>query len=269
MSISKLIIHKQTYFIFCRQNRDVVCKQVSKILENFNWSLDSLNPEVVIIIGGDGSFIDAFHHFEKQGKTPYYLFFNAGYLGFFSTASVDNMKEILSGLVTNKLVIQKVDALEVETNRKKFYAINELKIMSLMKTCLWNVTIKTNKAILHEELTATGIVFATTLGSNGLVRTLGASVIIPTLDIIQYSKIAPVHNKTSTPILGSIVISGDSTILVELLKKEETFSYIDNNIDVGKNIKKYIIKLVKNKLSLLTLEDENFFFQKMKKAYNF
>ena len=74
------------YTIITRPDEDSLQleKKLHKILETHDHILDSSNPEIVFVIGGDGTFIYAVHHYLNQLENVYFYGIHTGTLGFYS-----------------------------------------------------------------------------------------------------------------------------------------------------------------------------------------
>jgi NAD+ kinase len=58
--------------------------QFHLLAAKYNMTMDEVHPEVVLSIGGDGTFLQAFHRFEPElGETVAYVGIHTGRLGFF------------------------------------------------------------------------------------------------------------------------------------------------------------------------------------------
>ena len=64
-------------------------KKVEQFLLSKGMTLDNNNPEVVISIGGDGTFLRAIHHFSQIDENILYVGINYGTLGFYSQYQKD------------------------------------------------------------------------------------------------------------------------------------------------------------------------------------
>ena len=75
--------------------------ELIKKISSYGHSFDNENPEVVFVIGGDGSFLKAVHKYLDKLDSISFVCFKKGKLGFFSNFLMEEIDEVLSNVSKN------------------------------------------------------------------------------------------------------------------------------------------------------------------------
>jgi NAD+ kinase len=216
----------------------------------------SPNTELVIVLGGDGTFLAAVKQVLKE-EIPL-LGINFGRLGFLSELADLEMKEIAYKIKNQEYKIEKRSTLEafIPDLNLRLYALNEI---SLNRSHHHNLLF-TNLFIgdtLIQSFRSDGIIVCTPTGSTAYALSAGGAVMDPNIKALQIVPIAA-HSLASR----AQVIADDQTII---LKNADNFSYFlhaDGQSPIKMNprsevvIKKspYLLKLIR-----LSHKDLNFY----------
>lgn len=173
------------------------------------FSEDILDPEFVFCVGGDGTFLKAVHTYITKLERITFVGIHTGSLGFFSDFHEVDIEAILALIKKDEINSKdyRLVKAEIVQNRKKhvFYAVNEIRIENVHHTLVLNVEL--NGETL-ETYRGNGILVATQLGSSGYNKSLGGALINRDLDLLEYTKIAPIANSVYHPLVNPLIISG-------------------------------------------------------------
>lgn len=246
---------------FCKKENVDVTNVMSYIKENFEYLIDDINPDIVICLGGDGTFLDAVN---KYGNTPIYIPINLGTLGFYSSWGNNNLENLVNDV--NCANILKAHTLEVELCGegicKKYYSLNEITIINHVHTQILDVMIN---GFNLENFRGTGICISTPTGSTAYNKSLGGSIISTHKKLYQLAHIATINNVIYRSVENSIIL--DET--EELTFKgnfENSIVTIDRNNYELKNIDEVKVRLSNESISILVPENNNFY-ARVKKAF--
>ena len=96
------------FAIFTKSDKDV-SKEVEQLLakcKKYNFTEDENNPDLVFVLGGDGTFLKAVHHYLDKLETIKFIGFKLGSLGFFYDFSKEDIAEVVKNIAkgeqTNK-----------------------------------------------------------------------------------------------------------------------------------------------------------------------
>src|SRR5699024_2341942 len=88
-------------------------------------------PDLVISIGGDGTFLEAFHRYVDQLETTAFIGMHTGHLVFYADWVPSELEQLIQTIVNTPLRIVEYPLLEVvirekdEVKEERFLALNE------------------------------------------------------------------------------------------------------------------------------------------------
>ena len=119
---------------FCVVNKEISNLKITKEevineIISLGYQLDDKNPEIVITLGGDGTFLKAFHQYNKQ--KPLFIGINEGNLGFLCEFSINELNEVYEILKKHDFsLIKEINLLKLEGLKETYFALNEFRIES-------------------------------------------------------------------------------------------------------------------------------------------
>ena len=226
----------------------------SFILKNIKNN-KSINPNLIIVIGGDGFMLKTLKNNKKSSKLFYGI--NSGNYGFLMNKF--SQKNTIKNLSKAKMI--SISPLEMKVKNKqnlikKFIAINEVSILRQSRQAA-SISISNGKKTIIKKLISDGVLVSTPAGSTAY----NLSVYGPILSL--HSKklsISPISAFRPRRWKGKI-ISDRSTIFIKNLNpKKRPISAVADNIEV-RNAKSILIK-TNNKIKFNLLYDSNRSLQK-------
>lgn len=206
------------------------------LLINKQFEVDPINYELVIVLGGDGLFLQALKEFAF--KDVKLILINNGNLGFFAhDLNLQELSLSKSNFTTYPLLSMQID------NSNEYFCFNEFLLTTKNNPLSFNVALNNN---YWYTFTGSGFVVSTKNGSTGLNRTLNGPLIYSD-DLYIYQEFLPVKSIKTRSLNQSLVLSKDEemnfTINVDYLP--ELFLKIDG-ITQKFNSKNIKIKLHKS-----------------------
>ncbi len=172
-----------------------IASKVSQIVTSIGLIIDDDNPEAVIVIGGDGTFLRAIHKYIDSLEYVSFLGINTGTLGFFCEFGTEEVEIALEGLKHNKLKTSKNHLLGADIITQdgvtNIYAVNEIRIENPFHTLTSNVYINDEE---FETFRGNGLVVSSALGSSAYNKSLHGAVVDPRLETLQLVEIASITN---------------------------------------------------------------------------
>ena len=231
-----------------KENADIV----KQIFISKGFIIDDNNPEVVISIGGDGTFLRSIHHFHKVNEGILYVGVNYGTLGFFSQYQKDEIDQLIEDLLKKNYITNDYRLLE---GKAKFednevvdiYSLNEIRLENPFHTLISDVYINGE---LLERFRGNGLIVATSVGSSAYNKSLGGALVDPALPILELTEIAPIENNIYHSLGSSLVLKEDSKILLKGDFLQSVVGYDHLNIDKT-NLKELEISLSKKKVRVI------------------
>ncbi len=214
--------------------------------------------ELVVVFGGDGTFLSASQQVNKN-NIPI-LGFNLGGLGFLTEFTVNEIFPIMEKVIEGDYEIEEremVLASVVKSGRKpeEYHILNELVINNgaVSRIIDLAIFIDGNKITTFK---ADGVIFATPTGSTAYSLSAGGPIAYPTLPVILITPICP-HILTNRP----LVVSNNMEIKVKVLTEDQN-AYVtldgQKTLTLGMN-DEVILKKSRSKVKLIKSPFRDYF----------
>lgn len=220
----------------------------NELTENFNF---------LISIGGDGTILRA-ATLVREKNIPI-VGVNAGRLGFLATVQDDKIETFLPKLFTNDFSISNrtLLSLKCEPSNEDLkdinFALNEITVSRKDTTSMITIETYLNEEYLNSYW-ADGLIIATPTGSTGYSLSCGGPVLMPEVNSLVVTPIAP-HNLTARP----LVIPDDVEISLKISGREEQFLVsLDSRITSVTNETILIIKKSPFQIKMIEFHEEGF-----------
>ena len=185
---------------------------LEKKIVDYGFELVNENPDVVIYIGGDGSFLRAIHHYVHLLDQVSFVGLCKGHLGFFYSYQNDEIDQLLSDLDSCNYSEASYRLIEAQVDQENLYAVNEIRIESPFHTLISDVFV--NDEYL-ETFRGNGLVVCSSIGSSAYNKSLGGAVISPNLEALELSEIAPINNRVYKSLHSSMVFNDKTKITLK------------------------------------------------------
>jgi len=184
-----------------------------KIIGPFKKSIEksglkySENPDLVISLGGDGTFLRAERKFPGMPK----LLVRDSKIC--EKCDIDSFEdEVLKKIKNGKYKIKESIKLEAKLNNEKirnFYAMNEFSIRNRYQTNAIRFLVEVNKRSIAEEIIGDGIVVSAPFGSTGYFNSITGQ---------KFKKGIGIGFNNPTKKLKNLVISENSKVRIRLVR---------------------------------------------------
>src|SRR5690625_984644 len=91
---------------------------IYQYLINFDLTYDEEKPDLVITVGGDGTFLDAFHRYVDRLKTTAFIGIHTGHLGFYADWVPNEVEKLIIEIAKTPFQIVEYPLLEVIIRNK-------------------------------------------------------------------------------------------------------------------------------------------------------
>ena len=213
---------------------------------------------MAIVLGGDGSIIDATHRL--LGYNIPIIGINFGHLGFMAEleiGEIEPISKLLAGdyYTDRRMMLDATVCSESGEENASFTVLNDLVFSNgpIPRLVKFDVICD---GVKIESCRADGIIVATPTGSTAYSLSAGGPVLDPTLDCICITPICP-HSLDSRP----IIVRGDST--VEILPRFNPDASVYLSADGQKNIRilendRVVIKRSTHTTEIVRMKDRAF-----------
>ncbi len=213
--------------------------------------------DLLVSFGGDGTILRAVTFIKDMGIPIVGV--NTGRLGFLSTFRKEEVRTLVKEFVAGNFIIKERSLVEVHTDYDipEFgdmrFALNEVAISRKDTTSM--ITVETY--LDDEYLTsywADGLIIATPTGSTGYSLSCGGPVIVPGVQALAITPIAP-HNLNARP----LVISDDTVIRMKVSGREDQHLVsLDSRIATLENGREIVVKKAPFQIKMIEYTSESF-----------
>ena len=221
-----------------------------------NSGLDS-SFDMLISFGGDGTILRAITYIWDLDIPIVGV--NTGRLGFLSTFRKEEVRKVIQEFVAGHYIIQERSLVEVHSdyNIPEFgdmrFALNEVTVSRKDTTSMITVETYLNDEYLTSYW-ADGLIIATPTGSTGYSLSCGGPVIVPGVQALAITPIAP-HNLNARP----LVISDDTVIRMRVSGREDHHLVsLDSRIATLKNGREILVKKAPFTIKMIEYTSESF-----------
>lgn len=213
--------------------------------------------DLLISFGGDGTFLDTATMI-KDSQIPI-LGINAGRLGFLANITQDDIDQAVLAISTkqfkidNRTLLQLNNSMEL-LNKPCQFALNEITLIKKDSSSMLKIHAEINDRFLNTYW-ADGLIVATPTGSTAYSLSCGGPILTPGSDNFVITPVSP-HNLNLRP----LVVSDNENITLKAESREGQFLLtMDSQSFTVDNNKTVQLKKAEFTLSLIELEDQNFF----------
>jgi NAD+ kinase len=208
------------------KNNDVKREMLRQQLKQ-NGFTTSRNGDLLIVIGGDGTFLSAIR--KRFEENPVFVGFNTGNLGFLSEFDIDKVDEFIKVLKRDDYWIQEFPVYEVRLKEPKHeiveYFVNDL-VIERRGTRILHMGVHVGEKEVC-SISGDGLVLSTSLGSTGYGMSLGGAIAMDCGPLLQLNSIAPVQSRAYQSLSNTLLFKDDSTFTVfPNYKKQRPFRIV-------------------------------------------
>lgn len=225
--------------------------QLEQKLIDRHITIDNVNPDIVITIGGDGTLLSAFHYYQEQLETIRFLGVHTGHLGFYTDWRADELDDLVISLQSDNGQAVSYPLLDIsvtyhdEKQARHYLALNEATLKRIGMTMGADVYIGGE---LFERFRGDGLCVSTPTGSTAYNKSLGGAVIHPSLDVIQLTEIGSLNNLVYRTISSPMIVPANDWITIVPNQASDFFMTVDQENIYGKQIEQIMFKVSKRKI---------------------
>ena len=251
------------YAFYIRKNRDnaeILKERIKGFLDD-SFVEDVDNPDLVICVGGDGTFLEAVHKYIDLIDKVTFIPFMTGHVGYYIDFLPEDAPSIKQ-IVKDTTQIINIPLIEAEIDNRKYYAVNEFSLGQFAHASAYDIYVDDK---LLESYYGSGILLSTTYGSPAYNRSVGGPIVDDELNAIILSKIAPITSRHYTSIAAPIVLSDKKTITLEYKSRHHQTLTADNRVYQFDNLPIMKVKKSQRTVKLYT-KDKYDYLTRVRKA---
>ena len=204
--------------VFTSPNRNDIDfkKTVITSLKENGFIIDDKNPDVVIHLGGDGTFLRSVHNYIDKLDTIKFVGLCIGTLGFFYDYQRDDLQALIEDLKTENYNVSSHRILETKIDYEKksetIYGVNEIRIENPFHTLICDVSI--NGEYL-ETFRGNGLLACSSLGSSAYNKSLGGALLPHDMDLLELTEIVSIQNNAFNSVGSPLILDADTHVLLK------------------------------------------------------
>lgn len=202
------------YAIFKKSDKDVsaALNELLKECNEHGFTLDEENPEIVFVLGGDGTFLKAVHHYIDRLDRIKFAGIRCGTLGYFYNYSPDDAF-FLAEMIAKKVYSEESHKLvECDLGDRIIYAVNEIRFENPFHSLVCSVSVNGKEL---EKFHGNGLLVCSELGSTAYNKSLGGAVIYRDLNVLQLTEISTIQNNIYRSLGSSLILPNDAILTFE------------------------------------------------------
>jgi NAD+ kinase len=237
-------------------------EEIERLLEENGFDIVEDNPDLIIVIGGDGTMLSAIRKY-KELQVPY-VGVNTGTLGFLPSIPPNNVGLLIDIIQTEDYFLQSYPLLAVKCRSIHGeeivnHAFNEV-LIKHVDPRLMEAKIYINSKPFN-YFTGDGLIVSTPIGTTGYAIWAGGAAIQSELSCFQITPMNANDNSINSPLKNSLVMSGDTKLDIEIIKgKSRAVTVACDGRNVSDEfIEEIHVKISKMSVKILRWGDYNYF----------
>lgn len=225
-----------------------------RLLYNNLRIIDDNNADLVISVGGDGTFLKTLKE-TNFNATPLYVGILCGHLGFLQEINAEEIDDFIDNLKRANYKIEKMSvlrtAIQTQNGIDQFYSLNEAVIREKdLKALHINLLIDGS---LVEKFFGDGLAVSTSTGSTAHNLSFGGSIVHPELDVLQITHIAPINSSSYRSLNNSIIVPAKTKVCMIPAEgySSDVLITTDGDTKMVRNVEKIDIHLNSKQIKIL------------------
>ncbi|MBP1969052.1 NAD+ kinase [Virgibacillus natechei] len=224
---------------------------MKQYLTEFDLEYDKEEPDLVISVGGDGTFLEAFHRYHHRLELTAFIGVHTGHLGFYADWTPDEVEKLIIEIAKTPFQVVEYPLLEVIIRPRsggkedRFLALNETMIKTTEGSVVFDVKIKGEH---FETFRGDGLCISTPSGSTAYNKALGGGIIHPSLEAIQLTEMASINNRVFRTIGSPLILPKHHTALMEPMVDKSFLIAIDHFTTNFTNVKSIQCRVAKERV---------------------
>lgn len=209
-----------------------IATTIQQKLINNGLVYSETKPEIVCVVGGDGTFLSAIHKYLYCIEDVAFTGVHTGTLGFFADYTLKELNNCIDDISFKDPSIEKKSLLKIEIDENDpIYAVNEMWTESF-KTKTIDVYLNDEKL---ETFHGSGLLLSTQAGTTAFNRSLNGAVVQPGINIMSLCEVNGIHHSHFHSIGNSLILNENTIVRFESKDFANTKLCFDRyNIDIDK-----------------------------------
>ncbi|SEO51057.1 NAD+ kinase [Amphibacillus marinus] len=182
---------------------------IEQYLLDFDLKQSMTDPDLVISVGGDGTFLHAVHNYFHRLKETAFIGVHTGHLGFYADWLPEEVEKLVIEIAKKQFEIVEYPLLAMRIWRKdepqpdRYLALNEATIKKIEGSVVLDVAINGDE---FERFRGDGLCVSTPSGSTAYNKALGGAIIHPALSALQITEMSSINNRVYRTIGSPLIL---------------------------------------------------------------
>lgn len=195
-----------------------VTKLLKAEMEKAGLIYDQQTPNVVVTIGGDGTLLSAFHHYETLLDKIRFVGIHTGHLGFYTDWRNYEIDDLVDSLVKDSgesvaYPLLDMHAIYSDGSIDHYIALNESTVRNITKTMVCDVYVNNE---LFETFRGDGLCISTPTGSTAYNKSVGGAIMDPHIIGFQLAEMASLNNRVFRTLGSPIIFGSNAKVMLRL-----------------------------------------------------
>ncbi|GGF06068.1 NAD kinase 2 [Halobacillus andaensis] len=226
---------------------------------NFEIVEESKEANIIIAIGGDGTFLQAVRKTGFRQDCLYVGVRSEDEAGLYCDFNLNNFNEMVDSMLNAELEVRRFPVIEARVNDEySFHCLNECSVRStLIKSIVIDVYIDD---IHFETFRGDGLIVATPTGSTGYNKSINGSVVDPKIPCFQVSELASLNNNRYRTLGSPFILGAERTLKLKVIQDGNDFPIIgmDNEAHSIRNIQDVTVQLSDKQVKTVKLKNNSY-----------
>lgn len=233
------------------ERSDKIKEKMKTHLTDFSLIYDVDNPDLVISVGGDGTFLEAFRRYIDKLQKTAFIGVHTGHLGFYADWTSDEVEKLVIEIARTPFQVVEYPLLKVEiefnSGEKTIegLALNETTIKTMEGSVVFDVQIRGEH---FETFRGDGLCISTPSGSTAYNKALGGGIIHPSLEAIQVTEMASINNRVFRTIGSPLILPKHHNCVLRPLREKSFIIAIDHITKTYSNVKSIECRVAKERV---------------------
>ncbi|MGG4488713.1 NAD kinase [Metabacillus idriensis] len=261
---------RNVYFYYKKEDELVQkVKGLTSLAEEQGFKVvpDSQQANIIVSIGGDGTFLQAVRKTKFRNDCLYVGISVKGTVSLYCDFKIEETEKIIEAMKEAQIEVRRYPILDVTIDgHTTFQCLNECSIRSgIIKTFVIDVFIDD----LHfETFRGDGMIISTPTGSTAYNKSVQGAVVDPLLPCLQVSELASLNNNKYRTLGSPFILSGDRKLTLKIVQDGNDHPVIgmDNDALSIRHVEKIELSLSQSIIKTVKLKD-NSFWEKVKRTF--
>lgn len=265
------MLHRRNMYFFYKHEPELE-KKVEPLIElakvnNFHIVTDQREANIIVSIGGDGTFLQAVRRTGFRQDCLYTGITTQGSPGIYCDFSIDDIDGMLAAINNEEIEVRKYPTIQgTLDNETPFYCLNECSIRSsIIRTFVIDVIIDGKH---FETFRGDGMIIATPTGSTAYNKSVNGAVVDPLLPSLQVSELASLNNNRYRTLGSSFILGPGRSLTLKVVQDGNDYPVVgmDNEALSIRHTEQLDLKIGDRVIKTVKLK-HNSFWEKVQRTF--